>query len=277
LSSQWLELGFPKLLSRARLHDRARPVSRLRLAGIAAGADPHRAGWYAGAALPLRRITSVLFAQMNLSDLTIEERADSFVGSMQRHSKQILAGAIGLAALLGAAYFYNSSQATKGVAAERAYYQAQQSIASGNVPLATTDLRKAADRFRGTPAGNQAAFALAQLLYDQGKYADGVATAQRVEAKTDAERASRESLIGAGLEGQGKFVDAAQRYKAAASAAKLANEKLLLRANEARAWMAAGRKAEARAIWTELSADPASPLADEAKVRLGELTAAPAA
>ena len=214
---------------------------------------------------------------MNISDMTIEERASSFMGSAQRHSKYILAAAIGLAALLGGAYFYNSSQSTRTLAAERAYSQAQQSIASGNVPLATTDLRKAADRYSGTPAGNQAAFSLAQLLYDQGKYAEGVAAVERVEAKTDAERASRESLIAAGLEGQGKFADAAARYQAAAKSAKLSNAKALLRASEARAWMAAGRKTEARAIWTELSTDPASPLADEAKVRLGELTAAPAA
>ena len=207
---------------------------------------------------------------------SLQDRADSIVGSLQYHSKKILAGAVGLAAIAGAFYFYNAAEATKGAAAERAYYQAQQSVASGNIPLATTDLRKAADRYRGTPAGNQAALALAQVLYDQGKFAEGVAAAERVEAKTDAERASRLAMIAAGLEGQRKFADAAARYREAAKASRLAGEQATLRANEARALMAAGKNADARAIWAELAKDPVSTLADEARIRLGELSAKPA-
>lgn len=214
---------------------------------------------------------------MNIADLTLEERADSLMGSLQRHSTKLLAGAIGIAALLGAVYFYNSSQATTALAAERAYYQAQQSLASGNVPLATTDMRKAADRFRGTPSGNQAALALAQLLYDQGKYAEGIAAIERIEPKSDAERASKEAVTAAGLEGQSKFVEAAARYRAAAAETKFATEKTTLRASEARALTAGGKKAEARAIWAELVKDPNRGVADEAKIRLGELSAAPAA
>jgi predicted negative regulator of RcsB-dependent stress response len=207
---------------------------------------------------------------------TPQTRTDSLLGGIQLHAKKILAGAVGLAAIAGAAYLYNASEATKSVAAERAYYLAQQSVASGNIPLATTDLRKAADRYKGTPAGNQAALALAQLLYDQGKYAEGIAAAERVAAEGDAERASKEALIAAGLEGQRKFVEAAARYRAASAASKLASEKASLRASEARALMAGGKSEEARVIWAELSADPASTLADEAKIRLGELTAKPA-
>ena len=207
---------------------------------------------------------------------TGQDRTDSLVGALQLHSKKIFAAAVAIAAIAGGAYLYNASEATKGVAAERAYYQAQQSVASGNIPLATTDLRKAAERYRGTPAGNQAALALAQMLYDQGKFAEGIAAAERVSPQSDAERASREALIAAGFEGQRKFAEAAARYRAAANASKLSSEKASLRAAEARALMAAGKSAEARAIWTELSEDPLSTLADEARIRLGELTAKPA-
>lgn len=210
-------------------------------------------------------------------DLFLEDRADSIVGSLQRHGKSILALAVGAGALAIGAYFYNSAQATKNVAGERAYFQAQQSIASGNVPLATTDLRKASDRYRGTPAGSQATFALAQLLYDQGKYAEGITALERVEAGSDAERASKEALIAAGLEGRGSFAEAAARYQAAAKATQFRGERDLLRASAARALMAAGKKAEARALWTELATDKDGALADEAKIRLGELNAAPAA
>jgi hypothetical protein len=39
--------------------------------------------------------------------------------------------------------------------------------------------------------------------------------------------------------------------------------------------MAAGKPAEAKAIWTELAADETGPMAAEARVRLGEITAKP--
>ncbi len=205
-----------------------------------------------------------------------QDVAESLMGSLQLHSKKVLAGAIGLAAIAGAAYFYNAAEATKKVAAERAYYLAQQSVASGNVPLATTDLRKTVDRYAGTPGGNQAALALAQLLYDQGKHDEGIAAAERASPETDSDRASKEATIAAGLEGQRKFADAAARYGAAATASALPSEKSALRANQARALMAAGKSEAARAIWTELSTNPFGALADEAKIRLGELTAKPA-
>jgi len=128
---------------------------------------------------------------MTLPDLTLEERADSLVGWVQTHTKQLAAVALGAGALVVAAYFYNASESTKNVAAERAYDQARQSIVSGNIPLATTDLRKAADRFRGTAGGTHAAFALAQLLYDQGKYADGLAVLGKAEPKDDGEKIGR--------------------------------------------------------------------------------------
>ena len=205
-----------------------------------------------------------------------QDRADSIVGSLQQHSKKILAAAVGVAAIVGAFYLKNANDATKAAAAERAYYQAQQSVASGNVPLATTDLRRAADRYRGTPAGNQSAFALAQLLYDQGKFAEGVAAVERIEAKTDTERASKAATVAAGLEGQRKFVEAAARYREAASVSTLSAEKSSLRASEARALMAAGGGDQAQVIWAELAKDPVGTLADEARIRLGELTAKPA-
>lgn len=210
------------------------------------------------------------------SPYSVQERADSVIGSLQLHSKKILAVAVGLAAIAGGFYFKNANDATKAAAAETAYFRAQQSVASGNIPLATTDLRKAADRYRGTSAGNQAALALAQLLYDQGKYAEGSAAVERIEPASEAERASKAAAIAAGLEGQRKFADAATRYREAAAASELASEKASLRASEARALMAAGKSADARAIWAELAKDPTGTLADEARIRLGELTAKPA-
>lgn len=212
-----------------------------------------------------------------VDEFTMQERAQSLMGSLQRHTNKILAAAVGLAAVAGAAYMYRASEATKRVAAERSYYQAQQAVVSGNVPLATTDLRRTVNTYRGTPGGNQAAVALAQLLYDQGKYAEGIAVAEQISPESASERASMAAVIAAGYEGQRKFDQAAERYRAAAEATNLPSERAAMKANEARALMAAGKAEAARTIWAELAKDPLGPLADEARIRLGELTAKPAA
>jgi hypothetical protein len=60
------------------------------------------------------------------------------------------------------------------------------------------------------------------------------------------------AVIAAGYEGQRKFEQAAERYRAAAEATSLPSEKASMRANEARALMAAGKAESARAIWAEL-------------------------
>ena len=49
------------------------------------------------------------------------------------------------------------------------------------------------------------------------------------------------------------------------------------RADAARALASAGKAAEAAKIWEELAKDPTSFYAAEARVRIGELTAKPAA
>ncbi|MEA2764240.1 MAG: hypothetical protein QOK07_644, partial [Gemmatimonadaceae bacterium] len=52
-------------------------------------------------------------------------------------------------------------------------------------------------------------------------------------------------------------------------------DKAQYQAAAARDYMAAGKPEEAKALWTELAKDDTSPLAAEAKVRLGELLAKP--
>jgi hypothetical protein len=64
-------------------------------------------------------------------------------------------------------------------------------------------------------------------------------------------------------------------YEAAASAAGSNAARAVLQADAARAYEAAGQLEDARRIWTVMAQDDANPMAGEARVRLGELSAAP--
>ena len=84
------------------------------------------------------------------------------------------------------------------------------------------------------------------------------------------------SLQGDGYAQMGKLGEAAKQYQAAAAATPFALEKAYFQAKAARAFQAAGDTAQARQLWTALAEDPTSSAVSEARVRLGELTAAPA-
>ena len=58
--------------------------------------------------------------------------------------------------------------------AERALGSAKQSLNSGNLPLAQSDLEKVYSKYGSTPAGVEAALLLAGLDYDAGKVQDGI-------------------------------------------------------------------------------------------------------
>ncbi len=181
-----------------------------------------------------------------------------------------------LAALVLGFWFWERTQATKVQRAEQAYFTAVQSIATGNVPLAQSDLKKMANRYAGTAAGIQGRIALAQILFDQGKHADGIAELAKVDeghARKARFGASIHFLKAGGLEDLQRYGEAAQEYQKAADATDFPADKAQFRAHAARALTAAGKAVEARTIWGELAKDPASPISGEARIRLGELSA----
>ena len=163
--------------------------------------------------------------------------------------------------------------------AERALNSAKQSLNSGNLPLAQSDLEKVYSRYGSTPAGVEAALLLAGLDYDAGKVQDGINVLQKAAGSRAA--SSVQSTI-LGLEGDGyaqmrKLGEAAKQYEAAAAATQFETEKASLRAKAARTYQQAGDTAKAHKLWADLATDPATiTVAAEARVRLGELTAQPA-
>ncbi len=194
----------------------------------------------------------------------------------QLNSKQALGILGALALVVGGWWFYSRSQTLKTEKAEKAYFQALQTAGSGNTPLAMSDLRKLTVRYEGTRPAVQGSITLAQLLYDQGKYAEGLAELNKVD-EGDARKAfmgsSLHRLIAAGLEQQSKFAEAAAEYGKAAEASAFPADRSLYKGDQARTLTSAGKRAEAKALWTELALDEQSAVSAEARVRLGELTA----
>jgi len=207
-----------------------------------------------------------------------EDRTESFLDSARVHWRKIGITVLGVVAIAGAAGLYTRSQGVKAERAAQALAEAQRALGAGNAPLAQTDLQKMVSRYEGTPSAAYGSLLLAQLMYDQGKPADGL------KILTDLERSgppkemlhSVYAMMAAGYEQQGKPAEAAAQYARAAENATFELTRANYKADAARAYTAAGNKAQALKLWTELSADPTAPLAQEARVRVGELTAAPA-
>jgi len=201
---------------------------------------------------------------------------ESFSEWFMLHKREVSWAVLIVAIAVLGYWYYERSQALKAQRAETAYFQARQSAAAGNLPLAISDLQKVAARYEGTRAGTQASITLAQAFYQQKKFREGIAALKKAEAKSPADfRPSIHVLEAGGYEELKDFVAAAEQYKLGAKETRFPVEKAQYQAAAARDYMVAGKTEEAKAIWTELAKDETGPLAAEAKVRLGELLAKP--
>lgn len=201
---------------------------------------------------------------------------DSLTEWFMLHKREVTWGVVALAIIVGSVWFYERSQSIKAQRAETAYYQARQAGVAGNVSQAVSDLQKVVTRYEGTQAGAQAALSLAQALYDQKKFKEGIDALKKAESKSPKDfQASIHALEAAGYEELKDFSSAADQYKRASDVTRFPAEKAGYQASAARSYAAGGKVAEAKAIWSELAKDETSPMAAEARVRLGELAAAP--
>jgi predicted negative regulator of RcsB-dependent stress response len=208
---------------------------------------------------------------------TAEDHAQTFLDWTKINSKALTAGAVVVLVAAGGFWFYQRSQQIQAANAQKALLNAKQSLSAGNLQLAQTDLQNVYSRYGSTEAGVEAAMLLAQVQYDAGKPQDAVTMLDKVagtRAASSVEGTVR-SLEGDGYAQMGKLTDAAKQYEAAASATTFENEKAFYAAKAARTYQAAGDTAKARQIWQALATTPNGSMAAEAKVRLGELEAAP--
>jgi TolA-binding protein len=203
---------------------------------------------------------------------TFEDATENAADWARLHALQLAAGAAIVVVAVGGAFAYRSMSASKAARAERAFFEAQAPLANQDLAGAERQLRQVAQRYDGTAGGAQAQLMLAQVLYDQGKHQDGLKVLDETDAP-DALESSVALLKAAGYEGLGRFADAAKIYEEAADDATAESRKLDLRASAARAYQQANNAEAARRIWADLAKHEEAPIAQEARVRLGELTA----
>jgi len=205
-----------------------------------------------------------------------EESGLDSLGHWLRVNQKVVSLVAGGVVLVGAGVFiWQKSAETKIQNAERAFFQAQAATAA-NPANAGAELEKVATRYAGTSAGDRAALLSAQSLLTQGKTADALRKLEALSAAGGANRlgATLHTLMAAAYEEVNKPAEAAKAYLAAA-AVTVGDAKVQRKADAARAFTAAGSKAEALKLWTDLAKDERGPLAAEARVRLGELAAKP--
>ena len=203
---------------------------------------------------------------------------DSMIDTLKSKSREITIGAIVVVAAVGGLWLWRESEQKKSESADKALNAASNAFYSGNMALAETDLKKVVARYAGTTAGTEASMMLAQALYSTQKYDEGIkvlVAAQSTGSGTPF-GAAIEGLIAAGNLDTKKYDEAIKHYLAAADKAQFPADKDMFRAEAARAMMVAGKKDDAKKIWTELASKLDSPSLGEAKIRLGELEASPA-
>ena len=195
----------------------------------------------------------------------------------QLHARELVIG-VGAGAVIGGGIFtYRRISAGNEQRAEQALFAAQEAVQSGNPQQAAQALEGVARAHEGTSAATQATLLLAQQYYSEGKHAEGIAALQRIAGSTDEEfQASVQALIAAGHEGAGKYAEAAPAYPPAPAEARFPEDRESYRTDLARVLALSGDTAGAIEVWQAIAADPTSPHAAEARVRLGELEAKPA-
>ena len=206
-----------------------------------------------------------------------DERTESIFEWLHVNSRLVSIAAVVVAVAAAGGWLYTRAQAGKEARAAQTLQRAEQSMGQGNVPLAQTDLEKLTSSQSGTAGAAQGALLLAQLYYDKGEYQKGIDALTRSGAASKDFEAPAEALIADGYSQLGKYVDAAAHYRKAAEVTRFKNDRQGYLADAARNFSAAKDTAQARQLWEEVLKDENSIWASEARIRLGELTARPAA
>jgi len=206
-----------------------------------------------------------------------QPKVESFMDWFHVNSRWVGIGAVVVLAALAGTWYTMRAKSIKLENADRQLLIAKQSVASGNVPLAESDLQKVADRYAGTTAGAEAGLMLGQLRLEQGKYQEAADYLKGLVTRLDGPNAaSARSLLGDAYSQLGKTAEAAAEYEAAAGATNLPNEKAFYLSKAGNSYMAANKNAEARKIFEALAKqEDNAAIAAEARVRLGALTAQP--
>ncbi len=190
-------------------------------------------------------------------------------------NRLLAAGAILAAVVAAATWFVVTSGKRKEEFASRSLSQARETAEAGNLPLASSELQKLIQTYKGTDAANEAVITLneVRLVNGQGELAavglrDFLATKPATRYVAPAN-----GLLGASLENSAKWSDAGDAFSRASQAADVEYLKAHYLLDAGRAYTQAGKKEQAIAAYrTIIDKFPKSSSVTEAKVRLAELT-----
>jgi predicted negative regulator of RcsB-dependent stress response len=200
------------------------------------------------------------------------EQAMSWLRGNHR-SVSIAGGALVAAAVVW--WGVASSHRQKETNAQRNLSAAKMSLMSGNMDLAAADMKAVATKYAGTAAGSQAALVVAQIDFEEQKFAEGIDVIQKALGSAPKDFIPRmRVMLGDGYLESKKPAEAAKEFEAAAAATGFKGEQAGYRLKAAKAFELAGDTTKASAIWQALADDPKNPsAAAEARIRLGELQA----
>jgi tetratricopeptide (TPR) repeat protein len=213
---------------------------------------------------------------MNPSPSSFDDASENFADWLRLHAKEVAIGVGAVVILGGGLALWRGSSASRNRRAETALFEAQAPLLQGNVPAAQQQLQQVAQRYDGTAAGAQAQMSLAQTYFDQGKFQQGLDVLKQADDAPKALQNGVRRLTAVGYEGLNQFLEAAKRYEEAAANASTDTERHQLQADAARAYQLGSNRDAALRLWTELAKLQGQGIADEAQVRVGELTAKPA-
>jgi len=190
-------------------------------------------------------------------------------------NRQLIAigAAVLVAALIG--WFVVTSNRRKEEFAARSLNQARSAAEAGNLPLASSELQKLMQTYKGTDAANEAVITLNQVRMVNGQSELAAVGLRDFLASKPAPKfaAPAYGLLGAALENAQKWSDAGDAFSNAAKSADLDYLKARYLIDAGRSYREGAKAPQAVAAYREVMQKyPKSPSFTEAQVRLAELT-----
>jgi len=188
-----------------------------------------------------------------------------------------LAGAVVVTVLLlgVAAWLVWTSGRRKEEFAARSLNQARATAEAGNLPLASSELQRLIETYRGTDAATEAVITLNQVRMVNGQSELAAVGLRDFLAKKPSQKylAPAYGLLGTALENSKRPAEAAEAFNNASKSADLDYLKARYLIDAGRSYRSAGKTSEAEAAYREvIQKHPKSSSFTEAQVRLAELT-----
>ena len=190
-------------------------------------------------------------------------------------NRQLVAAGIAVAAIALIGWFLVTSGRRKEEFAARSLNQARTAAEAGNLPLASSELQKLIQTYKGTDAASEAVITLNQVRMVNGQSElAAVGLRDYLATKPDPKYAAPAyGLLGAAFENAKKWQDAGEAFSNASKAADVEYLKARYLIDAGRAYREGGKTQQAIAAYREvIHKYPKSSSLTEAQVRLAELT-----